>query len=677
MASKQNHRQNSHDTGDQVIIEEKHTKSNGDVVVKKFIKGKFLGKGGFAKCFEFRPVEGGSTSAVKVVEKASLTKKRAKQKLMSEIKIHRSLRHAHVVGFEHFFEDADNVYIILELCSNQTLNELIRRRKRLHELEAQCYILQMISALEYLHSHRVIHRDLKLGNLFLNDKMEIKLGDFGLATKLDFEGEKKRTICGTPNYIAPEIIEGKVGHSYEVDIWSLGIIIYTLIIGRPPFETPDVKTTYKRIRMNNYSFPENAHISDEAKSLIKSILVTNPASRPNLKQILNHDFFSLYKSVPRTMPVSTLACPPPIGFLRQFLKDPDSASNSKNETHTRFESTAPLGSSSAKPYPERNLMNTDRGANLKGISRNGSQGGARDNNSIKGTAGGESHRDRQATSSRGSKVISPRGDERIATARKEEFLRTDSQPKLSQGGLGTGNKSKGMPSDVWVKKWVDYSSKYGIGYLLSNKATGVFFNDSTKIILDPNGHNFDYMERRSSDRQDVVYSHSLSHYPKALQKKVTLLQHFRSYLDGETKPGSEANTDNNAITPVVTTGGEKAPPMTETPVYVKKWMRTNHAIMFRLSNKIVQVNFKDRTEIVLNSETRLVTYLNKRGERSTHPLSTALESSNQEMAKRLKYTKDILTHMIQNNGSAHAGTGGSSDSKTGRDSADQKLRTAA
>jgi len=93
-----------------------------------------------------------------------------------------------------------------------------------------------------------------------------------LATKLEFEGEKKRTICGTPNYIAPEILESKVGHSYEVDIWSLGVIIYTLVIGKPPFETPDVKTTYKKIRMNSYTFPDHVPISEPAKNLITRIL---------------------------------------------------------------------------------------------------------------------------------------------------------------------------------------------------------------------------------------------------------------------------------------------------------------------------------------------------------------------------------------------------------------------
>jgi polo-like kinase 1 len=115
--------------------------------------------------------------------------------------------------------------------------------------------------------------------------MEVKIGDFGLATKLEFDGERKRTICGTPNYIAPEVLEGKQGHSYEVDIWSIGVIIYTLIIGKPPFETSDVKTTYKRIRMNAYNFPDNVAISDSARDLITKILNNDPAKRPTIDEI--------------------------------------------------------------------------------------------------------------------------------------------------------------------------------------------------------------------------------------------------------------------------------------------------------------------------------------------------------------------------------------------------------
>jgi polo-like kinase 1 len=124
--------------------------------------------------------------------------------------------------------------------------------------------------------------------------MQIKVGDFGLATKLEFEGERKRTVCGTPNYIAPEIIDNSgssQGHSYEVDVWSFGVIIYTLLIGRPPFETSDVKATYKRIRSVDYSFPESTPLTDQAKSLIKGILVADPMKRLKIDEILEHPFF--------------------------------------------------------------------------------------------------------------------------------------------------------------------------------------------------------------------------------------------------------------------------------------------------------------------------------------------------------------------------------------------------
>lgn len=154
---------------------------------------------------------------------------------------------------------------------------------------------------------------------------------------------------------------------------------------------------------------------------------------------------------------------------------------------------------------------------------------------------------------------------------------------------------KVTPPDVWVSKWVDYSSKYGLGYMLSNKATGVFFNDSTKIVLDPGGHHFDYFERRASDKKDIGKAHTLTDYPKDLQKKVTLLQHFRSYLEGNDKKKEEGKTEGNGMAPIEEEKKEVAPDSSEGGtdrklkdiVYVKKWMRTRHAIMFRLSNKIV------------------------------------------------------------------------------------------
>ena len=563
------------------VVEEKIIKVTGDVQIRKYYKGRLLGKGGFAKCYEFTCSENKKIFAAKVVAKSGLVKSRAKQKLISEIKIHKSLHHPQIVAFEHYFEDTENVYILLEMCHNQTLNELLKRRKRLTEIEVQCYIVQLIKALKYLHSHRVIHRDLKLGNLFLTDKMELKVGDFGLATKLDFEGERKRTVCGTPNYIAPEILDGKTGHSYEVDIWSLGVIIYTLIIGKPPFETRDVKTTYKRIKMNAYSFPETAIISEAAKNLISQILVTDPGKRPTLDQILTHDFFNQGNSIPKLLPTSTLACTPSLSYIRQFMPDvgKDGIVNK------------PLTTTKLREMGASNNQNNERDdKNFKDVTNN---------------------------------------------------LKVNEQPPTDPNLKGP---------DTWVKKWVDYSSKYGLGYLLSNGFSGVFFNDSSKIILNPNTNKFNYIERRPSDKQELISTYSMNDYPKELQKKVTLLHHFKNYLEGENNNNEQQNPSNGDNNEGENKDEVKDKDKEKKPfTYVKKWMRTRHAIMFRLSNKIVQVCFQDKTEIILSSESRVVTYANKRGERTTYPLMTALQMSNYEMTKRLKYTKDILTHMLNMN----------------------------
>ena len=531
------------------IVEEKIIKVTGDVQIRKYSKGRLLGKGGFAKCYEFQCLENKKIFAAKVVAKSSLVKSRAKQKLISEIKIHKSLHHPQIVAFEHYFEDTENVYILLEMCQNQTLNELLKRRKRLTEIEVQCYMVQLIKALKYLHSHRVIHRDLKLGNLFLTDKMELKVGDFGLATKLDFEGERKRTVCGTPNYIAPEILDGKTGHSYEVDIWSLGVIIYTLIIGKPPFETQDVKTTYKRIKMNAYSFPENAIISAAAKDLIKAILVTDPSKRPTLDQILIHDFFNQGTSIPKLLPTSTLACTPSLSYIRQFMPD--------------------VGKDGIVNKPLSNKMNSERPN-----TTNNKQNSNLTNN----------------------------------LSQKNNMPNTMRDGEKNMQNFGSENRG-------------------------NNNLQG-------------------YIERRVSDRQEVISSHTLDEYPKELQKKVTLLQHFKNYLEGENNNEQNNNNNENAENKE-STGDEKKEDKEANKqkvfTYVKKWMRTRHAIMFRLSNKVVQVCFQDHTEIILSSESRVVTYANKKGERSTYPLSSALESNNYEMTKRLKYTKDILTHMLNMN----------------------------
>lgn len=181
---------------------------------------------------------------------------------------------------------------------------MIKRRKRLTEAETVFFGRQLLTALQYLHQNLVIHRDLKLGNLFLDRDMNIKVGDLGLATKLESADEKRKTICGTPNYIAPEVIQGDKatrGHSFEVDIWSMGVILYTCMCGRPPYEAKDVKATYQRILANEYSFPKGVVISDSGKDIIRCMLQSKPADRPSLEEIATHPFFT-HQAIPRSIP---------------------------------------------------------------------------------------------------------------------------------------------------------------------------------------------------------------------------------------------------------------------------------------------------------------------------------------------------------------------------------------
>lgn len=208
---------------------------------------------------------------------------------------------------------------------------------------------------------------------------------------------------------------------------------------------------------------------------------------------------------------------------------------------------------------------------------------------------------------------------------------TDNENRQSVGRRIHEEFTLSSPSKIWIKKWVDYSSKYGLGYILSNGASGVFFNDSTKIVLEPDGQHFDYIEKKGPDRTDLPIGYTLQEYPKTLQKKVTLLQYFKNYLACESKTTNETITKS-----------------TEN-IYVKKWLKTKHAVMFRLSNKVVQVSFQDETEIILSSESKVITYVNKKGERLNYHLNTALESNNPEMIKRLKYTREILTRMLKQN----------------------------
>uniref|UniRef100_A0A8C7UPB7 Serine/threonine-protein kinase PLK n=1 Tax=Oncorhynchus mykiss TaxID=8022 RepID=A0A8C7UPB7_ONCMY len=273
---------------------------------KSYSKGKLLGKGGFARCYEMTDLSNKKMYAVKVIPQSRVSKPHQRDKITNEIELHKTLHHKHVVKFSHHFEDQDNIYIFLELCSRKSLAHIWKARHTLTDPEVRYYLRQIISGLKYLHNRGILHRDLKLGNFFVNENMELRLGDFGLAAKLEPVEQRKKTICGTPNYLAPEVLN-RQGHGTESDIWSLGCVMYTLMCGNPPFETLDLKETYKCIKEVKYNLPST--LSPAAQKLISGILQKNPSDRLTLDQILNHQFFTKAFTPDKLPPSSCVTVP--------------------------------------------------------------------------------------------------------------------------------------------------------------------------------------------------------------------------------------------------------------------------------------------------------------------------------------------------------------------------------
>jgi polo-like kinase 1 len=810
--------------------------------------------------------------------------------------------------------------MILELCSNNSMSEMMNNRKRISEPESRYYLSQLVISLQYLHRHLIIHRDLKLGNLFIDKHMRLKVGDFGLAAKLENPNEKRMTVCGTPNYIAPELLNGKKGHSFEVDIWSTGIILYTFLVGKPPFQSKDVKSTYKRILSNVYSYPDGLTVSLDAKDLIACMLQARPECRPTLQQILSHPFFSSPGVfTPASLPVTSLKetpmlLPPPgthntstaAATMQKIqanasLKSAEAAKipptifnnennpNLANQVNKVYHQThdepaysvrrnLELGTDQENAYPTMEKPQDDKSAATKSISArmrtvlaprstNTSaplstvQSGVekfsvhatmtnldkanmnmkemtkpvleskpatssisnltnkpsnltkysttasyrpqqpkfeiyvdtaedenvlpppaplsgRSNNShniiqpsklpseVGEAAANRSHSETlfARTSTSGTVVPASRFESRTSRDTLQKLSRgledmklteQESSPEIATAMAGqkridisTKDATVYTPTDrqsrskrakeawshqgvddektdvenmvltstppdnatkpenqlgtlevmhemldqsinvmerrkvsnqfttmdaiamepsvkTWVVRYVDYSSKYGLGYLFNNGSAGVYFNDSTKIVLSSDGRIFQYVERikreSSFGSESSSQKYFIDNYPPELHKKVTLLKHFRNYLLDQVQNSTEKTIgmeDNIADTAAfrsaynkdviasTATLGETMSLDDDTELaYVKKWVRTKHALLFRLNNRTVQVVFYDKSEILISSEARVITYVNKVGERSEHALDDML-TSRVDIAKRLKYTKDIMHRLI-------------------------------
>ncbi|CAH0549641.1 unnamed protein product [Brassicogethes aeneus] len=205
--------------------------------------------------------------------------------------------HPYIIELEDVFESSTFIFLVFELCKNGELFDYLTSVVTLSEKKTRYIMKQIFEGVAHIHSQDVVHRDLKPENILLDDNLNVKITDFGFARKLN-PGEVLNDLCGTPGYLAPEtlrcnMMENAPGYGNEVDIWACGVIMYTLLVGCPPFWHRKQMVMLRNIMEGKYSFtsPEWADISEPPKDLIRRLLVVDPKQRISIREALEHEFF--------------------------------------------------------------------------------------------------------------------------------------------------------------------------------------------------------------------------------------------------------------------------------------------------------------------------------------------------------------------------------------------------
>ncbi|XP_028658478.1 serine/threonine-protein kinase MARK2 isoform X10 [Erpetoichthys calabaricus] len=243
---------------------------------------KTIGKGNFAKVKLARHVLTGKEVAVKIIDKTQLNSS-SLQKLFREVRIMKMLNHPNIVKLFEVIETEKTLYLVMEYASGGEVFDYLVAHGRMKEKEARAKFRQIVSAVQYCHQKCIVHRDLKAENLLLDADMNIKIADFGFSNEFTL-GNKLDTFCGSPPYAAPELFQGKKYDGPEVDVWSLGVILYTLVSGSLPFDGQNLKELRERVLRGKYRIP--FYMSTDCENLLKKFLILNPAKRGSLEQIM-------------------------------------------------------------------------------------------------------------------------------------------------------------------------------------------------------------------------------------------------------------------------------------------------------------------------------------------------------------------------------------------------------
>eukprot|EP01063_Lacrimia_lanifica_P033234 TRINITY_DN585_c0_g1_i1.p1 TRINITY_DN585_c0_g1~~TRINITY_DN585_c0_g1_i1.p1 ORF type:complete len:450 (+),score=216.44 TRINITY_DN585_c0_g1_i1:49-1350(+) len=263
--------------------------------IGKYELGKTLGTGTFSKVKHGVDTETGLTYAIKIIDKAQLAKEHMEEQLKREIAVMKLLRHDHIVQLKEVLQTQKHIYIMLELVTGGELFEKIVQCKKFEEDVARRYFQQLIMGVHYCHQQGIAHRDLKPENLLLDANDDLKITDFGLSNLqrggVGGGGTLLQTVCGTPNYVAPEVLKEKGYNGITADIWSCGVILFVMLAGFLPFDDPNMNALFNKIERGDFRMAR--HFSAPVQAIINKMLVVEPEKRATMPDIIDDPWFQI------------------------------------------------------------------------------------------------------------------------------------------------------------------------------------------------------------------------------------------------------------------------------------------------------------------------------------------------------------------------------------------------
>uniref|UniRef100_A0A1I7XQ07 Serine/threonine-protein kinase PLK n=1 Tax=Heterorhabditis bacteriophora TaxID=37862 RepID=A0A1I7XQ07_HETBA len=513
---------------------------------EEFYIESYLGKGGFAECFSVKSSRFKERFALKIVDKAKLNDP-YQTKMRREINLHKSVSHRNIVTLHGSFQDHNYFYLVMELCREHTLLSLVNQSESGHltEGDSRRYLGGILAAVRYLLQRNILHRDLKPGNVLIGMNGDVKLADFGLAILR--QDLNPASVSGTPNYLAPEgnaslQILLKRGHSEYSEVWSIGCILYCMLVGRPPFETDNLEDTYARIRACDYNFPSWLQVSVLAKQLIQCCLNREPDMRPSIASIQN-DTWMHQGDVQTPVIMRTKS-------MKELYVNDVNGNLIMRDKSSRPKSTVDLMATSFSRYENKPRRKSVVGSHDSGFGSD------------------------------------PDISRRPLLATAVSIYLNDIGALLSNSCSFILSPSP-MP-DVFVSKWVDYSNRRGFGCQLSDGSLSVKFNEGLCLSWPYSSSTILYATTPFSIPRRM---HLLDiHDGNLTQNHIEIARQYREYMNREL-------ADCEVVLP---TRGERR---YDSPYLVANHLDSNYLIMV-FSDGTVQVNLmKKRTKIVLWNDT--------------------------------------------------------------------------